>query len=187
MAEKASCAMNAGRECAKFHVFFNAVDKTMPGTARLYCDMDGVLADFNAHYVNLFGVPRVKHSGWDDIRKAAPTFYRDMPAMPDMPKLWNAIAPLKPIILTGTPPTVNSAANDKVAWKNAHPLLGERVPIICCRTRDKALYCRPGDVIIDDNEDRADIARWENAGGVWVLHKCAASTILHLRALGILP
>jgi hypothetical protein len=189
MAEKANCATKNNTACAKFGVFYrqDAVKHRMPGVARLYCDMDGVLADFHSHYVTCFGAPRERHSGWDEIRNQQPTFYRDMPAMPDMPLLWDAIAPLLPIILTGTPPSVNAAANDKVVWKNAHPLLGERVPIICCRTRDKALYCRPGDLIIDDNEEREDIERWEKAGGIWVLHKSAASTIMKLRALDILP
>jgi hypothetical protein len=190
MGEKAKCAMAKRNECAKFGVFFrqDAVKHHMPGVARLYCDMDGVLADFNAHHRAIFGKDRERHSGgWEEIRETAPTFYRDMPAMPDMPLLWQAIAPLLPIILTGSPPSIAVASNHKIDWKNAHPLLGERTPIICCRTRDKALYCRPGDLIIDDNEDRADIERWEKAGGVWVLHKDAASTILKLQALGVLP
>lgn len=187
MGAKAACAKNNGHACVKWPVFFRNTGAAFPGEARLYCDMDGVLADFGAHFRALFGHDRKLHSGWDEIRKSHPTFYRDMPPMPDMHVLWNAIDYLRPIILTGTPPTVNAAANDKVWWKNTHPLLGPRVPIICCRTRDKSLYCRRGDVIIDDSPEAENRQMWEAAGGVWVPHKDAHTTILHLRLLGVLP
>lgn len=187
LGEKAACALANGMRCVKWAVFFRNTTAVLPGEARFFLDMDGVLADFGAHYEAIFGQPRELHSGWDNIRKAHPRFYRDMPPMPDMEVLWSAVKHLRPIILTGTPPTVNSAANDKVEWKNNHPLLGEKVGIICCRTRDKSLYCRPGDVIVDDSPEPENRQMWEKAGGVWVPHKDAKTTILHLRLLGILP
>jgi hypothetical protein len=35
------------------------------GEARLYCDMDGVAADFDRRYRDLFGQTRERHTDWD--------------------------------------------------------------------------------------------------------------------------
>lgn len=149
------------------------------GTARIYCDMDGVAADFDRHYANLFGKRRQRHTDWADVR-SVPDFFLTIPMMHDFPALWSFIAPYTPIFLTGCPQSVNPAANHKVQW--VHENIGDEVAVICCKARLKRLYCRPGDVLIDDTEEYRGL--WESAGGIWVPHRNAHDSIDNLKALG---
>jgi hypothetical protein len=149
------------------------------GEARLYCDMDGVAADFDRRYHDLFGKMRERHTDWSDVR-SVPDFFLKIPVMKDWPLLWDFIKPYSPIFLTGCPLSVNPAANDKVQWVRNH--VGDEVPVICCKAKHKRLYCRPGDVLIDDSEEYRGL--WEAAGGIWITHKSAADTIEMLKSKG---
>ena len=148
---------------------------------RVYCDMDGVVANFEAHYVAQFGELRERHSGWANIQ-AVPHFFRHIPPMDDMRELWDAIGPLRPIILTGVPTSIDNADNEKIEWVKKH--LGHNIGVICCRARLKSLFCRDGDILIDDSAEYRPL--WEQAGGVWIQHRNAAQTINALKLLGIL-
>lgn len=150
---------------------------------RLYCDMDGVAADFDTAYVKLTGIKpcRVEDNiDWDKVR-AHGSFFQSLPVMPDFHKLWGFIRRYQPTFLTGIPKQINAADNEKHTW--LHHNVGRDVPIICCPSKDKALYCQPGDVIIDDWEKYRD--RWEAAGGIWVTHTSADDTIRQLQELGL--
>lgn len=155
------------------------VPSRLLGYRRLYLDMDGVLADFDTHHRNTFGYERERHTGWSHIY---PGWFRSMPPMPDMSKLITAVAHLNPIVLTGTPRSVNMAGNEKVEWVKAN--IGAGVGVICCPAREKRLYCRPGDILVDDSAEHR--ALWEGAGGVWVQHTSADDTIRELGDLGVL-
>lgn len=146
---------------------------------RLYVDMDGVLADFDRGHREAYGYSRTRHTGWSHIK---PGFFRGLQPMPDMEHLWRAISHLGPIVLTGVPTSVNAASNDKIDWIRQH--VGPDVGVICCQARRKWVYCRPGDILIDDSEEYRPL--WEEAGGIWVQHECAAQTIKRLREIGIL-
>lgn len=148
-------------------------------TGRLYLDMDGVLADFDTHHRNTFGYARERHTGWGHIY---PGWFRSMPPMPDADALWKACLPLRPLVLTGSPKSVNSAANEKIEWVHAH--FGPDVGVICCPARLKKNYCRPGDILVDDSPEHR--ALWESAGGIWIDHRDARSTINQLGELGVL-
>ena len=146
---------------------------------QLYVDMDGVLADFDAHHESVFGFRSDKlldNVDWKKVR-AYPNFYRDIPPMADLNVLWNELAPYSPIVLTGIPDSVAEAAVNKREWVDK--VLGRDVSMIACRSKEKALYCRPGDILIDDWEKYRDL--WVAAGGRWITHVSAAESI---RALG---
>lgn len=156
---------------------------------KIYCDMDGVLADFDTGWYHATGVrltPRdyrrdIGEDEWAAAKAARPFFFRDLPLMPDAMELWEYIRRHDPIILTGVPPEVDVASNQKVEWSEDH--FGKDTPIICCRSRNKFHYCRPGDVIIDDwGKHRA---KWESVGGIWILHTSAASSIEQLKEMGL--
>jgi hypothetical protein len=78
---------------------------------------------------------------------------------------------LEPTILTGSP-AGGWAEPQKIAWAGVH---FPGTPIITCRAREKYTYCRPGDVLVDDRDKYRDL--WEGAGGVFILHRSASSTI----------
>ena len=87
-----------------------------------------------------------------------------------------------PIILTGVPRLISEeAAANKRAWVDLK--LGENVRMIGCRSRDKSLYAKPGDILIDDWEKYRHI--WLAAGGRWITHTSADRSIDQLLDLGI--
>jgi 5'(3')-deoxyribonucleotidase len=150
---------------------------------QLFVDMDGVLADFDGHHETVFGIRSDKaldNVRWDRVH-AVNGFYRDLPPMPDMHELWDRIAHHNPIVLTGVPTKVPAAADDKRAWARKH--LGDHVEVRCCRSVEKCLHARPGDILIDDWEKYR--ALWVGAGGVWITHLSAGQTADELTRLGL--
>jgi hypothetical protein len=149
-------------------------------TARLFLDCDGVLADFDEGARRLFGMPsaafEAKHGRrefWRRIAKA-PNFYGTLPEMPDARELFDAVAHLKPTILTGLP-LGNWAAPQKIAWAAEH---FPGVAIITCMARDKHKHMAPGDVLVDDRENHR--RTYEDAGVVFVHHTSAADSLRQL-------
>lgn len=150
--------------------------------AQLYVDLDGVIADFDAGYERAFKVRPKDLPGdvdWDAI-EAYRTFYLDLPTMPDYPSLWARISRYQPIILTGVPREIGGAEAQKREWVNRY--FGPKQMVICCRSADKAAYCRPGDLLIDDRENYRQ--PWLDAGGVWITHTSAINTARQLTELG---
>jgi hypothetical protein len=136
---------------------------------RLYLDCDGVLADFDRAFEERFGHPPREYEDtngakvfWRDIKESAPAFYRHLPLMAGARELFESLAPYRPIILTGCP-MGGWAEMQKLAWAAEH---FPGTPMVTCMSRDKRLYCRPGDVLVDDMLKYRD--RWEAAGGVFV-------------------
>jgi hypothetical protein len=145
---------------------------------KFFVDMDGVLADFDAHHEAVFGTRSNKDADnvdWSAVN-AYPDFHFDIPPMADMLALWNFVLPFKPIILTGVPASISIAANNKVRWVRKH--LGDNVEVRCCLSKEKWLHADPGDILIDDWEKYKHL--WEGTGGVWITHKSAAETISQL-------
>lgn len=151
---------------------------------RIFLDCDGVLADFDSAFMAKFGhAPRDyedKHGAkvfWRDIRLEAPNFYRELPLMPGARELFLAVRHHHPIILTGCP-MGGWAEQQKIDWAAEH---FPGVPIITCMARDKAQFCKPGDILVDDRLRYA--GRWRDAGGVFIHHTDSSETIKALRKL----
>lgn len=148
----------------------------------LFVDLDGVLADFDKHHENLFGVRPSRAADnvdWKAIR-SVPDFFLGIPPMADLPELWDFIAPHKPIVLTGIPTpkqNVSDAAEHKCAWVRHH--LGAAVEVRCVLSKEKYLHASPGDILVDDWTKYQHL--WLAAGGHWITHTSAASTIEKLK------
>jgi hypothetical protein len=150
---------------------------------QIYVDMDGVLADFDSGYEAAFGYKADKltdNVNWSSVR-AFPGFYEGLPPMPDMQDLWAYVSMFSPIVLTGVPSSVKEASEHKRAWARKH--LYAHVEVRCCRSAEKCLHAKPGDVLIDDWDKYRHL--WIAKGGRWVAHTTAADTIRELRAMGI--
>ena len=148
----------------------------------LFLDCDGVLADFDAGASKLLGTDvrtfearHGKREFWRRLAKA-PSFYASLPEMADARELFDAVEHLKPSILTGLP-LGNWAAPQKVRWAAEH-FPGTR--IITCMARDKRNHGKEGDVLVDDTLKHRHL--WEEAGGLFIHHGYAKSTIDELRA-----
>lgn len=152
---------------------------------KLFVDMDGVAADFDAHHEHHFGERPCKlrdNVNWSAIR-AAKDFYLDIPPMADFFDLWSYVKDKNPTFLTGIPnkEQVPEAEWNKRAW--IARMVGRHVPVIACRSKEKCLHARPGDILIDDWTKYKHL--WEAQGGIFIVHTSAASTIAQLKALGI--
>jgi len=149
-------------------------------TRQLFLDCDGVLADFDAGATKILGMsPRAfeerhgRRDFWQRVAKAK-DFYAQLPLMSDARTLFDAVAHLDPIILTGLP-LGNWAAPQKVRWAEEH---FPGTHIITCLARDKYRHMKGADVLVDDRADHRD--KWVAAGGIFVHHKDARSSLRQL-------
>jgi hypothetical protein len=133
----------------------------------LYCDLDGVLVDFEQGVQNKLGKnpdELNKNMMWATLRKS-PNFYDKLPWMPKGRSLWEAIKEYNPVILTGCP-RGGWSEEDKRSWCKRE--LGPNIKVICCETREKPNYCSEGDILIDDRDMIMD--EWIKKGGKYVLY-----------------
>ena len=104
--------------------------------------------------------------------------------LPQLPHAGELIAYLRPRgfkILTGLPVYgYDKAAREKPLWIKKH--FGADIEVICCLTKDKSSYCRPGDILIDDRE--ATITEWRKAGGIGIFHTSWPKTLAELQKYG---
>jgi 5' nucleotidase, deoxy (Pyrimidine), cytosolic type C protein (NT5C) len=147
---------------------------------QLFLDCDGVLADFEAGARDMLGMsPRAfeerygKRAFWREVARTK-DFYARLPLMPDARALFDRVAHLEPIILTGLP-LGNWAAPQKVRWAEEH---FPGTHIITCMARDKYRHMKGADVLVDDRADHRD--KWEAAGGIFVHHEDARSSLAKL-------
>jgi len=153
---------------------------------KVYCDMDGVIVDFERGYNDLTGkeAPGVhstydKTDFWSSITKAGAKFWADLNWMPDGKELWNYIKQYNPKLLTA-PSREKSSEIGKKEWVKKH-LPG--TPVIFKQAKDKKDLAESNAILIDDRKD--NIQQWIDAGGIGIRHTSTASTIEQLKKLGL--
>jgi 5'-nucleotidase len=158
---------------------------------RIYLDLDGVMADFDRHFVEHFGVePQSLDDAnmWKKIN-SYPDFFANLPPMKDALNLFGKLVwdwEYDIIILTACPRSnYRNAAIQKRNWVRKH--LSTEVQVIpMLGGVNKALFMhQSGDILIDDMEKNC--MSWEELGGKAIIHKNAADTIAELKELGADP
>ena len=87
----------------------------------IYCDMDGVLVDFDKGYEDLTGMTtdeanaKGKTAFWDPIHQAGAGFWIRLKWMPDGQQLWDYINQYNPILLSA-PSKEESSKIGKRVW-----------------------------------------------------------------------
>jgi hypothetical protein len=153
---------------------------------QIYLDCDGVLADFDKGAQAILGLPPAvfeKRHGASAFWKrlaAAPDFFASLEPLPDAMELYEAVRHKTPIILTGLP-RGKWAEPQKRRWAERH---FPGVPVIATMAALKREHCHPGDALVDDRDKHRRL--WEGAGGVFIHHKDAGSSIRGLREAGYL-
>jgi len=172
----------------------------------IYCDMDGVLVDFELGTVGYItsdlksgkAAKLAEEIGRDYIDKDDiksnkavrnymykklqhnADFWESLPWLPNGQKLWATIAPHDPNILT-TPMGYGSEIG-KQAWidNNLNPL-----PKKVFMSRDKYLWANKNSILIDDWIK--NIIPWEEHDGIALVYKDQEieKTLLELRELGL--
>jgi hypothetical protein len=153
----------------------------------IYCDMDGVIADFDTRFRELakmspdqyeekYGIEKF----WNFIdNEIGVRFWVGIPWMQDGKQLWEYIKKYKPTLLSA-PSRNNESRLGKRLWVKKH-IPGTKL-VLASRV-NKQDYAKPNAILIDDRPDT--IIEWENKGGVGILHKSAEETIQKLKGLGL--
>ena len=147
---------------------------------KIYCDMDGVLTDFDGAYEQLTGEDiRGQHlsdaSFWKPIDEAGVKFWYEMNWKGDGKELWEHIKQYEPKLLSA-PSRENSSRVGKRLWVEKH-LPG--VELILRSAKHKKDLAEPDAILIDDRED--NIAGWVERGGIGIVHTSTAETISQLK------
>ena len=154
---------------------------------QIYCDMDGVVADFTAFTTNFLGT-KFKDEYWDELPV---DLFLQLPPMPDAHVLWGYIKQFQPFMLTAVPrdsrgPIAKRAWKDKTRWMMKNfKLPSSRMRIVL--RKNKKNFAMDGrdkrpNILIDDH--LGNIREWESAGGIGVHHINANSTINDLKKKG---
>lgn len=139
-----------------------------PISSLIFCDLDGVLADFEQGVQNKFKKPSSSINPplmWGVINKSK-SFFETLPFMKRGKELWDSIKMYDPIILTGVPPGSATGAEQKRRWCAVN--LGQHIKVITCATKDKPKYCLPESILIDDRTD--NLNAWNSKGGKFILY-----------------
>jgi hypothetical protein len=149
----------------------------------IYCDMDGVLVDFEEGYEKLTGINiRGRHvkgdeKFWEPIKQAGAAFWIRLKWMPDGKQLWDYINKYNPILLSAPSKEESSRVGKRVWVKRNLP----GIKLILRPASQKQQFSGENKILIDDRED--NIEQWRNKGGIGILHTSAADTIEQLEKL----
>ena len=151
---------------------------------KIYCDMDGVLADFESGYEKLTGIDlrgefQKGDDFWDPISKAGVGFWAGLKWMPGGQELWAYLKPYDPVLLSA-PSREESSRIGKAVWVK-HKIPGTK--LILRYASQKQELATPESILIDDRQ--VNIDQWEAAGGIGILHTSTANTIQQLQKLGL--
>jgi len=151
---------------------------------KIYCDMDGVLADFESGYEELTGIDlkgefKKGDDFWDPIKVAGVGFWAGLKWMPGGQELWDYLKPFNPQLLSA-PSREQSSRIGKHVWVK-HKIPGTK--LILRYASQKQELATPESILIDDRQINID--QWEAAGGIGILHTSTANTIQQLQKLGL--
>lgn len=146
-----------------------------PRKQTIFVDLDGVLADFDGRYEELFGARPDWPKGtfersqvWQNIW-GIPDFFAKLPFTYGGRKFWMDYRHLQPVVLTACSHNhYEECATQKREWVRHH--LGATtvmLPAISGETKYLFMHA-PGDILIDDT--RKNIEAWTAAGGIGILH-----------------
>lgn len=166
---------------------------------KIYCDMDGVLCDFDQGYEKLTGEStdeanaKGKSYFWKLFRESVgeneKDFWANLPWQPGGKELWNYIKSSSPNILSAPAvdfnlpqdqqlnPEFNQAIQGKKEWISNN-LNGVNKEIFVPAPQ-KSSFATLKHILIDDMQKNTDA--WKAAGGKAILHTSAPKTIEALK------
>jgi len=156
---------------------------------KIYCDMDGVLCDFDKRFTSLnpehlspsqYSTKYGTEKFWNFIdEENGVKFWVGIPWMKDGRQLWDYISKYNPSLLSA-PSKQNESRLGKRLWvKNNIP----GTKLILASASKKQNYSGRDKILIDDRPD--NIEQWRSQGGIGILHTSAADTIKQLQNIGL--
>ena len=156
-------------------------------TPQIYCDMDGVLADFEKGVKTMIG-GKFSDARWDELPD---DFFLQLEPMKDAKQLWDFIGKYDPFILTAIPrssrgPISARAADDKARFMKRWFGIDQK-DMYPVQRKNKANFAMDGrdgrpNILIDDH--LGNIQEFRKARGIGVHHKSASGTIKQLKEIG---
>ena len=148
---------------------------------KLYCDMDGVLTNFEArfeHYSGMHPQEYEKKYGlpafWELIDiKIGVKFWIGMDFMPQGRELWDFIKPYQPDLLT-SPSRDNNSRLGKNLWVKNN--LSPKPKVIFSYSKDKQRFANENSILIDDK--KSNINEWTSRGGIAI--RCKNGDVNHV-------
>ena len=168
-------------------IYKEIIEQEETSQYKIYCDMDGVLCDFNKRFEEFGKMPPKEYENKYGIKQfwkliddeIGVRFWVGMPWMPDGKELWNFIKPFNPSLLSA-PSRNNESRLGKRLWVRNH-IPGTK--LILASRSNKQQYSNKNSILIDDMP--RTIEEWDSGGGIGILHTSAASTIEQLKQLGL--
>lgn len=156
---------------------------------KIYCDMDGVLTDFNKQFQSLnpehltpskYETKYGKDKFWNfiDVDNKV-KFWETMPWKPDGKQLWEYIVKYNPTLLSAPSRSPASRLGKRKWVKNNLP----KTHLILAAPDKKQNYSKKNSILIDDLPD--NIEQWRSQGGIGILHTNTQDTIKQLQAYGL--
>jgi len=171
------------------------VESTTP-SKRIFCDLDGVLTDFDRSFKNRdFNKDQLspeeyqkkygKEEMWKNIEAEGEKFWANLKWMNDGRELWDYLTRYNPIILSA-PSRSKDCITGKVKWIERNLGINQKKPTTSSKKWDpesriilsqhKYKFAKSADdILIDDNREK--LAKWTEAGGTGVFHNDATDTI----------
>ena len=126
---------------------------------KLYCDMDGVLTDFEKRFEHFTGMKPKEYETqkgtaafWHLIdSEIGVGFWAGMDWMPQGKELWNFISPYQPDLLT-SPSRDNTSRLGKNLWVKNN--LNPKPKVIFAYSADKQRYSNENSMLIDDKKSK---------------------------------
>jgi hypothetical protein len=152
---------------------------------KIFCDLDGVLADFERGVIDLTGRSidsQTSSKMWTKIF-SCPKFFENLNPTSYCDDLWNKISLIGgqiPTILSGVPQGKKQYPMEKLSWCKKN-LNADMENIITCKSTDKYKYSNLGHVLIDDNYSNG--IKWVHYGGIFIHHITPERTIYELERL----
>jgi hypothetical protein len=156
---------------------------------KIYCDMDGVLTDFEARFDHYAGMSPKEYENkygsaafWNLIdREVGIKFWVGMPWMPQGKQLWDFISPYNPDLLTSPSRDDNSRLGKNLWVRNN---LTPSPKVIFAYSANKQRYANPNVILIDDKKSNID--EWTSKGGIAIRCKDGdvSTVISKLKELG---
>lgn len=148
---------------------------------KIYCDMDGVLTDFESRFEHYSGMSPKEYETknntaafWNLIDvEVGIKFWAGMPWMPQGEQLWNFIAPYQPDLLTSPSRDNNSRLGKNIWVKNN---LSPKPKTIFAYSKDKQRYANENSILIDDK--KSNINEWASKGGIAI--RCKDGNVSHV-------
>ena len=153
----------------------------------IYCDMDGVLCDFDKRFMEFSnGIPPSRYESefgkkafWKLISGQGVKFWVDIPWMSNGKQLWDYIKSYNPSLLSA-PSMEESSRSGKRLWVD-NEIPGTK--LILRSAEQKQEFAKPNAILIDDRP--SNIEQWRAKGGIGILHTSANKTIEQLKELGL--